>query len=254
MASDAPSRTDVVQALEAALRPLDYVDAFYEGGAAAWRRIDPWSDVDLYVIVEDGRTEEAFATIEASLERLAPIEGTYVVEGLHSEGLAQKFYHLRGTSPFLLIDMAVLTRSAPEKYLEPEVHGENVVLFDKTGVTEVPPLDRDAFEAKRRARLAQLRERTGMFHVNVEKDLNRGHGVEALFGYWMYVLLPLLEVLRMEHGPLHHAFGTRYVYDELPPEVVQRVEELAFARDAEDLREKYREALQWFREVASRAG
>jgi len=53
----------------------------------------------------------------------------------------------------------------------------------------------------------------------------------------------------MRHGPLHYDFRMRYVYRELPPEVVQRLEVLSFVRDPDDLATKYREALSWFHEA-----
>jgi hypothetical protein len=66
----------------------------------------------------------------------------------------------------------------------------------------------------------------------------------------VYVLGPLLEVLRMKHGPLHHRFRSRYVHYELPRDVVARLQSFFFVSDFEDLRVKYPEALRWFREVA----
>jgi len=41
----------------------------------------------------------------------------------------------------------------------------------------------------------------------------------------------------------------RYVYRELPPEVLRRLEHLAFVKDADDLAAKVEEALAWFREA-----
>lgn len=53
----------------------------------------------------------------------------------------------------------------------------------------------------------------------------------------------------MRHGPLHYDFHMRYVYRELPPDVVQRLELLSFVRDPDDLATKDREALSWFHEA-----
>ena len=47
------TRERVIQTLVVALKPLDYVHAFWEGGAAALNRIDEWSDIDLYLDVDD---------------------------------------------------------------------------------------------------------------------------------------------------------------------------------------------------------
>jgi hypothetical protein len=50
----------------------------------------------------------------------------------------------------------------------------------------------------------------------------------------------------MRYGPRHYDFRMRYVYRELPPEVVRRLEALTFIKDPEDLASKYREARAWF--------
>lgn len=230
--------------------PLPFVQALVEGGAAAWRRIDAWSDIDLNVFVDEGTFEETFRAVEDALLTVGPIEHTVVAHGPSETGMQQRFYRLRGASPFLLVDLAVLDNTATEKYLQPEIHGEGVVYFDRTGVTKVPPLDRAQFDRKLRERLETLRGETEMFHVFVEKEMNRGNLIEAISYYRAYVVNSLLEVLRMKHGPLHHAFRTRYVHYELPRGVSERLQEFLFVRDQEDLRRKYRDALQWFRQTA----
>lgn len=244
-------RTTLVQNLESGLRPLPHVDAFWEGGAPAWGRVDAWSDIDLYVVTEEPKVPEVLGVIEEVLAGLSPVQQMYAVTWPSSSGITQRFYRLRDASPFLLVDLAVLARDAPEKFLEPEIHGENVVYFDKTGVTDVPPLNEEAFESARRERLRKLKERTEMFHISVERDLARGHGIEALDAYRAYVLNPLIEALRMKQGPLHHAFGRKYIYDELTSDTVGKLERLVFVKDPSDLGERYQEALQWFREVVA---
>ncbi len=242
-------REAILDSLRAALEPLPYVDALVEGGAAAWGRIDAWSDVDLNVFTEDGKVGDVFPVVEGALRALSPIEHTFVAHGPSEGGMQQRFYRLERAGPFLLVDLAVLPRSEKEKFLEPEVHGNSIVSFDKTGVTKVPPLDRAAFDRKVRERLARLRDQTEMFHVFVAKELNRGNLIEAIDNYRAYVCGPLLELLRMKHGPLHHTFRTRYVHRELPREAVRRYQALLFVRDTDDLSRKYREALAWLRDV-----
>ena len=253
MAADL-NRGTIVDAIRKALEPLPFIDALVEGGAAAWGRIDAWSDIDLNVFVQEGTFDEAFRAVEESLRTLSPIEHTFVAHWPAEGGMQQKFYRLSRADPFLVVDLAVLTPSATEKFLEPELHGDSVVYFDKTGVTKVPRLDRREFDRKLWERLATLRDQTEMFHVFVEKEMNRGNWIEAISEYRAYVVGPLLEALRMKHGPLHHRFRTRYVHYELPGEVVEHLQSLLYVRDADDLRKKYAEGLRWFREVAAEVG
>jgi len=67
-------REPILKALQQGLEPLDYVLAMWEGGAAAFDRVDEWSDIDIQFVVEDGRADEAFVVIERVLEALSPID------------------------------------------------------------------------------------------------------------------------------------------------------------------------------------
>lgn len=247
-------RSDVIHALEEVLRPLAQVDAFWEGGAAAWDTLDALSDMDLYVVMEDGAAEEAFEAIENAIGTLSKIEHAYTVAWPPSSGVFQKFYKLHEASPFLLVDLALLERSAPEKFLQPEIHGHAVVFFDKTGVTEVAPMDEADFDRQLGERLAQLETRTAMFHIFVEKEIRRENWIEALDAYRAYVVAPLMEVLRMKHLPLHHNFRSQYIQRELPADVVKRLERLLFVAGPEGLHESYERALDWFHDVAAELG
>lgn len=247
----AVTRDAILAALRGALEPLPSVLAFYEGGAIAWGRLDAWSDIDLYVVVEDASVDDTLRVVDEALARLARIERRFPVPHPPASGTAQVFYRLEGAGPHLLVDLAVLKRSAPEKYLEPEVHGKNVVYFDKARVTEVPPLDRAAFDARMRERLERLRGRFEVFAPFVEKELHRENWLEALDAYRAIVLASLVEVLRMKHAPLHHGFGMHYVHHELPPEVVERLVHLAFVKDPSELAAKNAEASRWFHDVAA---
>lgn len=244
-------RARIIGALVDGLRSLDFVDAMWEGGAASFGRLDAWSDVDVYVVAEDARVQDVLKAIEATLSRLSPIQQRYVVPHPPEAGIAQAFYRLEDAGPFLLVDLAVLKRTAPDKYLEPRVHGPAAVSFDKTGVTRPPPFDADGFVTRLEERLARLLARMEMFGPFLEKEIRRGHALEALATYRWLVFDSLVEVLRMKHGPAHYDFRDRYLYSELPPDVVRRLESLAFVGDPGALAHKAGEALAWFRETAA---
>ena len=51
MAKKTPlTRDSIIRTLTAELQPLPSVHAFWEAGAAAFNRIDEWSDIDLYIV------------------------------------------------------------------------------------------------------------------------------------------------------------------------------------------------------------
>jgi predicted nucleotidyltransferase len=236
-----------VKALLADLKPRRYVQAFWEGGAAAFGRLDEWSDLDLYILVSDGKVEETFGVVEESLRRLSPISQTYVVR-VGFEGVAQKFYRLKRASEFAVVDLAILTASSPEKFLTSEVHGKNIFYF-KRGVVKVPRLDLHAMQKKIEVRRDLLSGRLAMFGNYVEKEIHRGNSLEALENYRTIVFGTLVEALRMRYNPVHYDFRLRYIHRELPPSVLQKLESLAYVKDVPDLAKKNQEARSWCEEI-----
>jgi len=243
------TRETVMDGLSQALEAADFVHALWEGGAAAFDRLDEWSDIDVYVLVDDGRVGDAFDRIEDTLEKTGGIKLKYDIGERQWPGLYQKFYKLRDASEFLLLDVAVVTRSSKEKLIEPEIHGSAVMYFNKSDALKVAHLDFKDFEERISKRVVRLRERNEIFNVFVQKEINRGNWIEAVDMYRAVVLDSLTEALRIEHNPLHFDFKTRYVHRELPPSVVARLKELYFVKDQEELKAKYALASAWFRET-----
>jgi predicted nucleotidyltransferase len=234
------------------LEPLDYTHAFWEGGAAAFGRIDEWSDIDLYVVVDDTRVNDAFQVVEAALASLSPITAKLEVPHPPQTGIFQAFYKLQGASEYHLIDLAIFKLSSPDKFLEPEIHGRAVFFFSKGGRIKPPPFNRAGFARRAEGRLKELCVRFELFENFVQKEINRRNPLEAVHFY--HVLLSMLvEALRMKHHPAHHSFKMRYIHYELPPNTVQRLKPLYFLDGEEDLQRKYKVVKSWFHEVTANA-
>lgn len=246
------AREVIVKTLVNALKPLDYVHAFYEGGAAAFNRIDEWSDIDLYVVVDDEKVDTTFQAVEKTLESLSPVEQRLKTPQLPWPGVFQTFYKLEKASEFLLIDLAVLKLSASERFLEPLIHGNVVFYFNKNDALKPMPFDKETFFKKLRGRLEMLQARFNMFNSLVQKEINRGNYLEAIEWYHVFTLAALVEALRIKHNLIHYDFRMRYVHYELPPEIIRKLENLYFVKDAKDLQEKYHKATKWFQETMSK--
>lgn len=245
------TREAIVQALVETLEPLPYVDAFWEGGAASYQRLDAWSDLDLYLVVADDCIAETLRAVEDALSALSPIRRKYEPAWPAESGIAQAFYRLERTTEYLLVDLAVLKRSAPDKFLETEVHGRALFAFNKGHAVSVPPLDVDAFLKKLLDRRERLSERIALFGPFVSKELHRKNGLGALEAYQRIVLDALVQVLQMRYAPAHHGFSVRYARYELPPDVVARLEDLSYAGSADQLPEKCLAAVEWFRDTVA---
>jgi len=245
------TRNLIIQTLVDVLKPLDYVHAFWEGGAAAFDRIDEWSDIDLYLVVDDTKVDETFLAVEKTLKSLSPIKQKYEVSHPPRSGLFQAFYKLRDTNEYLVIDLAVLTLSSSDKFLEPEIHGSVVFYFNKSDKIKPPRLDKDALVKRLQERLEKLQVRFDMFNNFVQKEINRGNHLEAIDLYHALTLATLVEALRIRYNPVHYDFKMRYIHYELPSESIKKLKHLYFVKGEKDLQEKYREAVKWFKETMS---
>jgi hypothetical protein len=243
------TRDEIVKALLDALEPLDYVHAMWQGGSAAFGRNDEWSDIDVQFIVDDERVEDGINIVEEVLKNLSPVELRYEVPQPTWHGHTQVFYRLKDTSPFLMADLCVMKLSSQNRFLEPEVHGNAVVYFDKSGAITWPEFQAEALIEQLKKRLETMRVLFDLFQVLTLKEIRRGMALDAFMYYQGYTLRPLVEALRMKHDPARYNFHARYLYYDLPKEIVQRLEPLFFVTDLQELEGKFIEAQQFFWET-----
>jgi hypothetical protein len=220
-------RQQIIDTIHEALKGVDWARAAWLGGSDATERTDAWSDVDFVVMVEDDRIEEAFALAREALEPLSPIEHSYRLPSPTWHGHEQEFLALRDADPRHMIDLVVMKRSAEDRFLERERHGDALVLFDRDGVVKPATLDRAAHDEKMRRRLTEIRATFPIFQHLVTKAVDRGFPAEAVHWFQALTIRPLVEVLRMKHCPDRYDFGLRYLDRDVPPEVRRRLEELA---------------------------
>lgn len=244
------TRPQLIGVLQSTLQDIDAVDAAWEGGSAAFANDDGLSDVDAVVVVADDAVESTFAQVEAALNALSPIALRYDVPG--TPGFAQKFYRLRDAGEFLVVDLVLLRRSDPLLFREVELHGRGRTWFDRRAILAEAHLDAEHDMVQALARVPVLAASFAMFQHIVTKERLRGHAIDALVFYQQMTWRPLVEALRLLHGPQRRVFGPRYLTRDLPAAVCQRIEALAYVRDLADLAAKHEQARAWFDQCIER--
>lgn len=247
MAPPTLQRQPIIATLQAALAADARIHAAWEGGSAAFKALDPYSDVDAVVVADDDAVDAAFAIAEQALQTLSPISLVYDVPP--APGYRQKFYQLRDAGEFLVVDYVVMRASDPLMFREVELHGEGTTWFDKTGILVARHLDAAKDAAAAQARIAPLRAAFAMFQHIPTKERLRGRAVEALHFYQAMTVRPLIEALRLLHCPQRRMFSVRYLARDLPADVGARIERLSFITDLADMERKHIEAQAWFWET-----
>jgi hypothetical protein len=240
------TREQVIDALIGTLKPLPYVHALWEGGAAAWNRLDQWSDIDVQADADLDRISDVFDETEKALTQLSPIELLYALPEPTWHGHSQRFYKLRDASEFLLIDYVVMRHGQGERFNEVERHGNPLVHFDKSGVVTQSRVERGPWLERLQSRLDSLKTLFPMFQSLTKKELARGNDIEAVAFYYAYTLRPLVEMLRIRHVPFMHDYSTRYVHYDLPEELVRQLNQLYYVGNAQELEAKREQAERLF--------
>ncbi len=238
-------REAVLSAIVAALEASDDVTAVWEGGAAAFDRVDEWSDIDVMVAVRPDTRDEAIELVDRALRDVAPIRVRYRLPEPAWHGHSQVFYMLEGASPFEFVDICFMNNDTERRFLEPEVHGNALVHFDRAGFTKQEPGDPASLRSRLARRVETLRSTIELGRTGPLKELERGNDIEALSYYHATTLRPLVELLRIRHCPARHQFHTRYVQYDLPAEVVERLAPFFFVAGAEEIRKRHAEATAW---------
>lgn len=227
-------RSRLAGIIVAELRDDVAIRAIGEGGAAARGRADEYSDLDLMIVAPLPDADAIFVRVEAATRTVASITHTWRVEPAGYPDMAQRFYFLAGAPRFFAIDCSVISEKGIGAFLERERHGEMVVWFDPDGLLQARPLDADALAHRRSHRLKQLQGSVPVYAMLVDKELARGHALEA-FGFYRALLHRLIELLGMRHRPHRFDFGWRYVERELPEAAQALIARYAFVPDADAL-------------------
>lgn len=244
------TRNFVIDTLIKTLKPLDYVHAMWEMGAASFDRVDEWSDIDLMIVVDDERVEDTFNVIEKAFGTSPGFEIKYRLPEPTWHGHSQVFWCLKDASPFLMLDIVVMKKSSKNKFLQFKIHGKPVVYIDKSGIVKDNPVDADTLLGQLRGRVERLKVDFNLFQTLTDKELNRGNYIEAMGFFLAYTVRPLIGILRLKYYPYHQDFYFRYIHYELPEDVVARLQRFYFVSDPENLRALRTEAEEWFRKEA----
>ncbi len=228
-------RDKIIRLLAGELSRHEEVLACFEGGSAAFGRADEYSDIDYQIVVRDDFAEQAAAIVEQALRRCAPIVDKYILPQPAWHGQWQCHYRLEGVSPYLLVDVLIMKESSPTYFSEPELHGDSIVHFDKTGRVGREHVDLTEQADIIRKRLERADNLCRMMHLLADKEIGRKRHVDAFELYYNLYLRTLVELLRIKYDRARWSFGPRYLSHDLPPEIYDQIRDLPYVCGPEDL-------------------
>lgn len=229
-------RRGLIQRLRAALQARPGIQAVWLEGADALGRADEYSDLDLWLDVDAGSEEEALRTVRGVVESFGPLDVEQA--RTHPDPLIrQRFYRSSGLPPFLFVDVCVQTHGRDVAFGPADAF---LPLFDRAGVLRREPHPAPNLVEEVR----EVLERRWRW-VLVEKELQRGQGLEALSYYHAEVLEPLVRLLRLRHCPEKRGYGLKHLSADLPAADLRRLETLYGRIRPQELRAGMQEVGEW---------
>ena len=212
------NREKITELLKEHLQARDDVYAFWVEGSAPQGYADEFSDIDLWLSVDDDKIFMVYDDIEQILSEIAPIDFRYVVK--NKGELGQNVYHLQGMSEFLTVDVNTQGISR-DVYLVKGIDDAEII-FDKQDVVkfkEREPANVD-IEAKRK----KLQGFYEQMRPSVLKNVRRGKSLEVLY-YYHLILRYATKFLRLKHGWHEKTdFDLKHIYRDIPEAEVKNLE------------------------------
>jgi predicted nucleotidyltransferase len=238
-------RQKIIEHLQQRLDERADVHAFWIEGSVAQGYADEYSDIDLWLSVDDDRIFTIYDDIEPILAEIAPIDFRYVVK--KSGELGQNAYHLQGMSEFLTIDINTqgINRDQSESYFVKGID-DTEIIFDKQNVVkfkEREPANID-IEAKRN----KLRGFYEQMYPSLLKNIRRGKNLEALY-YYHLILRYATKFLRLKHEWHEKAdYDLKHIYRDLPETETKQLERF-YSVSPQDIETALPELEKWIKSL-----
>lgn len=240
----------IIEKLKEGLEPIQYIHAMWLEGSDAIGQADEYSDLDIYIDIEDEYEQEAIDRVQNILAKISEIDYKYVMKHGHPK-LRQRIYHLKVSSEYLMIDFCLQLHSRNKEeyvYIKDNQIEAAKVIFDKSEVIRYKDNNEDDYKTFNIARLEECKYRYSQ-HCRVTKYVHRGMYLEAYAYYNRYVLEPLIDMLRLIYTPSHAQYYLIHISQHIPETEVKKLEFFAKISSFKDIGEKIPLAETWFLEL-----
>jgi len=242
------TRQQIINILGEELKNNSLVFALWLEGADAQGRKDQYSDIDIWIDVKDNSESKIFKRVETILSKLGKIDFVHEVEHPHPK-IRQKFFHIKGTPEFLIIDVCIQSHSRVFWYTKGFQDEKVKIIFDKSNVIQFKPMNKIQFNKAISLRIQELEKTFLFFQTWINKSIKRDNFLEALNYYHEKVLQPLVEILRIKYEPTKKNFYLKHIVYDIPQKELKLLEDLYRINSTRDIKEKSKKARRIFYKV-----
>ena len=228
------NRDLIISSLQESAQNDPAVLAMWLEGADATGTVDEYSDIDLCFAVKAGAMSLVREAIHQTLTSLSIVD----LEHELSKGAAHEHvvFHLAGSSPYLLLDCNLFVEGGSTFFEDDDIE-KPVILFDHCSKIRFICHDNSQAIQNRRERLDSLTKIVNQ-SARITKYVKRGAYLEAFGYYHKWLILPLIELLRMYYTPLHTDYYIVHISRHLPEDTLRRLEDLCKVSSLADIKQQ----------------
>jgi hypothetical protein len=231
------NRNIIIGILKDRFIEVKQVYAYWLEGADSLNAVDEYSDIDIWMDVEDGYEDMVFKIAEEEFAKLGKLDFKYRLNHDHPK-IRQNYYHIEGTSEYLIIDFCIQCHSRDRdevKYVEGDILEFPKVIFDKDNVITIVKEDEKIDLDVIRNVVDEVKGKY-MQHSRVIKYVERNNYPEAFIYYIKYVAEPLVKLIRLKYTPKYYYLPMIHISNHVPKEYISILESYYKIASLEDIR------------------
>lgn len=237
------NRNTIINAIKNKFITMDEVHAYWLEGADSLNAVDEYSDIDIWLDVEDGYEDRVFVLAEEELSKLGKLDFKYSIKHAHPK-IHQNYYHIEGTSQYLIIDFCIQSHSRDKnevRFIEGDILEFPKVIFDKSNVITILKDEEKVDISLIKDIISEIKAKYNQ-HSRVIKYVERDNYPEAFIYYLKYVADPLVQLMRAKYTPKYHYLHFIHISNHIPKEEVKLIEYYYQISSLEDIRTKTEKA------------
>ncbi len=232
----------IIKKLAEGLKDNKSVLAMWLEGADANELVDEYSDLDIWIEVKDGTEKKIMKKVQTILESMGELDLVSDKKNTHPK-ILEYVFHIKNTNPFLLIEIAIQSKSRKFCFVKEFDHEKPKVIFVKNNVLKYASLNKKEWEKELQDDLKQLKN---IFRQQSRVKTKRKNFLETYYSYLEWTIEPLIKILRIKFCPFKKDYGFKHLDRDLPCEVVGKLESLIKVNNINDLAKKHKIAQKWF--------
>ena len=229
-------RSDVIEKLKPFLIERKNILTIWEGGSAATKSLDPYSDLDLMLVAEQNDIETIYDEIDTFFyNHYGIIESLRMPEPAW-HGFSQKFYYLDQTESYFYIDLCILPPHIKDRFTATDRHGVGVIWKDTINFINPKPSNQDEVNQRAKKFYNQTKEGAFVLRLEIEKALLRNNYLDSFHFMYSFMMRYLVPLLNIEHRIERVDFGIRYAEKDYTKEDLKLIFSFLKASDLKTLK------------------